>query len=51
MTSPFIFVIIRNMKIDEIFANKKVAVDCFPVLIEISKGSKNKYEMDKDFYD
>lgn len=36
------------MKIDEIFANKKVAVDCFPVLIEISKGSKNKYEMDKE---
>ena len=34
--------------IDERFKNKKLAPDDFYAVIEISKGSKNKYEYDHD---
>ena len=34
--------------IDERFKNKKLAPDDFYAVIEISKGGKNKYELDKE---
>lgn len=35
------------MNIDDIIEKDRVASDCFVAIVEIPKGSKNKYEVDK----
>lgn len=32
----------------DIYVDEKIAEDTFPVVIEVPKGSKNKYELDKE---